>query len=34
VRVCEARVQRMWESKNFVWLFGHMLLLVECIGYV
>jgi hypothetical protein len=24
----------LWERKNFVWLFEHVLLLVECMGLV
>jgi hypothetical protein len=32
--VCVALALYMWERKNFVWLFEHMLLLVECIEYV
>jgi hypothetical protein len=24
----------LWECKNFVWLFEHMLLLVKCVGFI
>jgi hypothetical protein len=34
VGLCMALTLHLWEYRNFVWLFEHMLLLVECIGYV
>jgi hypothetical protein len=34
VGLCVALVLHLWEHRNFVLLFEHMLFLVECIGYV
>jgi hypothetical protein len=34
VGLCVALALHLWEYRNFVWLFQHMLFLVECIGCV
>jgi hypothetical protein len=34
IGLCVALPLFLWEHKNFVWLFKHMLLLVECIWFV
>jgi hypothetical protein len=34
IGVCVALAVYLWEHRNIVWLFEHMLLLVECIEFV
>jgi hypothetical protein len=33
IDLCVALALYLWEHKNFVWLFEHMLLLIEYVGF-